>query len=382
MFSNINSYNSKDENELFFNQGRSAIKFILKILTAYYKRSLTVALQAFNCETVVKAVLEAKCQVILMDVKITDFSIDFNELTIIDRPDILILTHYQGVPNIQYEIIAEYCTKNNIFLIEDLCQTEYSKINGVLVGELANVSIRSFGFDKPFCCYQGGSLYINNVQHELKEQIKTKYAMLPIESDASAILDLEVLQYLLELHSEKNYKSSLDCLELIRKLMRLKIKEEIIPEIVTNTIVQRLFRAKTKISELVKGSKIQILRLNPLKQDFILVQRQYFDWERNNMFVEFLEEWLSSRGYPLHRIDNAVINWNRYSIYDQTDKMKQEMALLNIEAGNFNWAVPMNQLFKRNKNIVIQESYINSEHLCKHIVNIPVWCDLSKLLNT
>ena len=106
------------DDELFFNHGRSGLKFFFKIYSKFKKKQLTVLMQAYNCRTVIEAALQAGCKVILVDIKLEDFSMDYNELKKISvKPDILILTHYQGIPNFQYENLAYFCAENQMILL-------------------------------------------------------------------------------------------------------------------------------------------------------------------------------------------------------------------------------------------------------------------------
>ena len=92
---------NKNNRELYFNSGRSALAFLLKNLNLK-----NIALQPFNCKAVLEAIKTVNYNPIFLDIKLTDFSLDFKELVNCKtRIDVLLITHYQGIPNIQYKEI-------------------------------------------------------------------------------------------------------------------------------------------------------------------------------------------------------------------------------------------------------------------------------------
>ena len=52
-----------EESELFFNLGRSALKYLLLCYSKYLNKKLTVAMQSFNCRVVADASLESNCTI-------------------------------------------------------------------------------------------------------------------------------------------------------------------------------------------------------------------------------------------------------------------------------------------------------------------------------
>ena len=109
---------NKNKKELYFNSGRSALAFLLKNLNLK-----NIALQPFNCKAVLEAINTANYKPLFLDIKLTDFSIDLKELiNCKTRIDVLLITHYQGIPNIQYKEIINYCKEKNIIVIDDMAQ--------------------------------------------------------------------------------------------------------------------------------------------------------------------------------------------------------------------------------------------------------------------
>ena len=208
--------------ELFFNQGRSALKFFLKNFSIFKRKKINIAFQSFNCESVFNSAEEADCNIELFDINLIDFSATIEEIKKLQiKPDVLILTHYQGIPNLNYIEIADYCDKNDIFLIDDLSQTEGSKIQNIEVGTLSSISIHSFGFDKPFSVYKGGSLKFENFTDTLlKNYLIEAYNKIKIEPKRTSKIHLKVLSFLMKYSSETKYFKNLNNFSLIKRIPR------------------------------------------------------------------------------------------------------------------------------------------------------------------
>ena len=68
------------QDELFFNLGRSALKFFLQNYSLYLKKQVLITMQSFNCTVVIEAALQADCKIILLDISTYDFSITLEEI--------------------------------------------------------------------------------------------------------------------------------------------------------------------------------------------------------------------------------------------------------------------------------------------------------------
>jgi dTDP-4-amino-4,6-dideoxygalactose transaminase len=365
----------ENPNELFFNYGRSALKFFLWLYANYLHKKLYVAMQSFNCEVVIEAALQANCRVILLDIKLNDYSINFEDLLKIPKPDVLILTHYQGIPNLQYEQISSFCKQNKILLIDDLAQTEGSLINNIVVGSLSDISIKSFSFDRPFTCYAGGSLYIGNITDiHLKELILQQYSLLKFENKKKTLVDLMLLKFLFKNSTEKQYIERYDTYDLIMVLKKMNMKDATIIKLLKHNVSFN-FIAKTiyyyRLFITPNKRKIIVRKLGIEKINLINFQRSRYLY--NAAEVIALEKYLSCEGYKIQRYPNIYIVWNRYSIIDDSNTLKEKLNSYMIQSGNYNWSTPLNKKYYKNKNVILTDNYSNTEYCAQNILNIPVW---------
>ena len=84
------------------------------------------------------------------------------------KVNVLLLTHYQGIPNEDYEKIINFCRIRNVYVIEDMSQSYKSSINGIEIGTKGDVVLYSYAFDKPFTSMFCGSLKFNTCKKSLK----------------------------------------------------------------------------------------------------------------------------------------------------------------------------------------------------------------------
>jgi len=370
-FNNLKQKIVDTNNELFFNQGRSALKFFLQCYSKYLNRDLIIAMQSFNCRVVADAALEANCKIYLFDIKLIDFSIDVNSLEkCTPRPDVLLLTHYQGIPNVQYEKIINYCVKSNILIIDDISQTEQTYIRNKRIGSLGHFALRSFAFDKPYSTLEGGSLVINKrVSKEFKIILIQEYDKIQLESKRKSKNDLKTLKFLLKYSDQKYYHKGLNNLPVLRLyswIFGFKAMYWLSMFIKFNSFVRELLRKNSL------NKQIKILKLRSDKISFLLLQK--LNDSKSN--INLLEKIAFHINLTPVSIKDAIIKWNRYSIIDKNNVMKELLINNNIEASNYNWPETLHVLFKDNKQIIKNEKYINSEFCSKNILNIPLWKDL------
>lgn len=373
---NIPNY-AIDDSELYFNSGRAALKFLLSYLAEKIGKNISIGLQDFNCEVVVQAALEAGCKVYLFDINLTDLSLSYKELKKhIKKIDVLLLTHYQGIPCFEYIEIVELCKKYNVIVIDDLAQTYGSKINNIKVGTLSSYSIYSYAFDKPFSVFSGGKLKVNNKQ-EL-ESIKIKYKNLPVEKLSDAMNDLNLLLFLYKYTDKGFYLSPImNNYLLLKFLIRLKLNYSTIYKILTllnKKTINKLINIINKIIyKFIINNQITILQMNNKKINFIKDQEKNFKYNYDNvMRVKEI-----CKQFDVVTFDNynkAEIYWNRYSVLDKNGDLKEYLIKNNIEVGNYNWPITLSKIYFKNKKVIPLGSLDNSQFASKHILNIPLWC--------
>jgi hypothetical protein len=362
------------DNEFYFNSGRAALKFYLEYLNLKKGRKIVIAMQAFNCRVVLDAAIESGCIVYLLDIKLVDFSIsqaDISELIRINDIDVLLLTHYQGIPNLDYEKIITLCNKSNIILIEDMAHVYGTKINGIEIGTLGDVTVYSFAFDKPFTCLQGGMLKINS---NLENIMVKKYEGLPAENFGDASMDIKVLQYLYRYTNRKYYKKGIDNIALIKILLKARCFELLIYRILTIRLVSLAHKFFVKLGQLLQvksQNKIEIRKLDSRKISLIkLQQKNYcFDGSRINWIKKICDKF----SIKYFENSNTRTFWNRFSVIDDQNILKEFLLSAGYQVGNFNWPITLDQLALENKSVYIFGSLENSCYASKYILNIPIW---------
>ncbi len=374
-FSTIEDYAVQD-NEFYFNTGRAALKFYLIFLSNKLNKKISIAMQNFNCNVVADAALEANCKLYFLDIKLTDFSVSCTEVKkIANEIDVLLLTHYQGIPNFEYLEIIKVCQENNILVIEDLAQTYDSSIYNIKVGTQGNVSISSYAFDKPFSAFSGGKLEIINKESNDTEEINNLYICLNEESIKNAKLDLNILFFLYKYTDKNYYINGMDSYLVLKVLIKLKIKSHIVYKIATllkfkliNKIVNKL------LSFFINNKNIEVLRLNKIKINLIKKQEKQYNYIQNKIFI--IQKLCKKNNIKIVKNNDVLIHWNRYSVLDKSGLLKEYFTNKDVQVGNFNWPVTLSKLYFENKNVVIASNLSNSEYVSKNIINIPIWSDI------
>lgn len=351
----------KNKKELYFNSGRSALAFLLKNLNLK-----NIALQPFNCKAVLEAIKTANYKPIFLDIKLTDFSLDFKELiNCKTRIDVLLITHYQGIPNIQYKEIINYCKEKNIIVIDDMAQTYGSSIRGIKIGELANYSIYSFAIDKPFTSFEGGALILKEYDNNLWEE----YMNIKIESKVKEKNDFKRLLFYIKYYSETLYFENLNN---YRKIWEILIT--FLPEIRTYQLLKNQLFCKVFLiilHKLFKFDKLKpIRRLGMKKIELIYLQKKNFKSRNFHSHLEFIKKYDIKIPPEIHNKE-TIIYWNRISVLDSNGKLQKKLKENNIEVGNFNWPLTLSNMYSQNG--FNQSTKKNSEYASKNILNIPCW---------
>ena len=120
----------------------------------------------------------------------------------------------------------------------------------------------------------------------------------------------------------------------------------------------------------IKQKNISILKLGHKKIYLINLQRNSFRYDMK--IIETLHRFLKNNKIEPIAFDGSIY-WNRYSILDETGKLKNILNKLDIEASNFSWPKPLHILYENHQNVSSYFDLEKSEHASKYIINIPVW---------
>lgn len=362
-----------DNGSMYFNSGRSALLFYLQFLFRE-RGGLVVALQSFNCHVVLDAVIQAGHKPLLLDVELVSYSIPVENVQAVqDMIDVVIVTHYQGIPCRDYLPITELCRKKNIIIIEDQAQTYGSSIDGVEVGTLGDASINSFAFDKPFSSMYGGMLSLAESNcNDCK--ISEDYNLLSQEPVSTGELHLKMLRFMMMYTTPENYHQGLNYYDDLES--RIRNNSNLLDVYIEMTSRKPWMRVISSIKSALKllfsYNQIEPARLAISKIRMIELQKKEFKY--NSDIAAALDNYFEKMdGVKTVRLRNAHICWNRYSIVDTSNKVTSLLKELGVEAGPYNW----------NKSLTIDgKRHKNSHYLSKRIVNIPVWSqELIKVLS-
>lgn len=371
---------SFEDGKYYFNSGRASLKFLLIVLKELWsKNELIVGLTSFNCVSSMEAILDAQCRALLIDIKPNDFSLSLNSLksqSVI--PDVLVLVHYQGIPNQEYLEIASYCRDKNIFLVDDLSHNYGSKFKGISLGTLSNASLYSFAFDKPLTGFSGGALSINLKEKDLylSKVIARDYKTLPFESQWSTSTDLQKLRLLFEVTSQDNYIRGVDKPHQLWLLNLLGLNILVILKFYRiSSLFRFFFRAIGLIFKFIKSKEIKIEKMRVEKIQLIKMQQERYEYDENKAFQ--IQRILKEIGLEAYSSANAEIHWNRLSVLDPDDKFRNFLKLKNIqiEASNYNWPETLELIFRNHNDVIVEHELPNSEYAAKNIVNIPIWSE-------
>lgn len=145
----------------FTNSGTSSFYTILKILKEGQDKK-EVILPVYTASSLIIAIQKAGLKPVLCDISLDDFNMDANLLPdIVSENTLCILgVHMFGIVNKELRRLKERFS--DIFIVEDCAQSLGSKINGMFVGNSADVSFFSFNRGKNLPTYGGGCIATNS----------------------------------------------------------------------------------------------------------------------------------------------------------------------------------------------------------------------------
>lgn len=145
-------------------KGREAITLALKLLN--FPKNSKIAINGFTCYAVYKAVEEAGCKPVLIDIPKDDLNFTRSDLVSIltnnSNIKAVIVQNTLGYP-CDIGGISEICKEKNIILIEDLAHSVGARYeNGKEAGKKGDFAILSFSQDKIIDGISGGALISKN----------------------------------------------------------------------------------------------------------------------------------------------------------------------------------------------------------------------------
>lgn len=363
-----------DDHDFFLNSGSRAFYFFLRTFNKRFKkitnRRSRVGIQSFTCPTMLDAIVESGSEAFVFDVKREDASISLNEVKNIDL-DILVLTHYQGIPNKEYFDFAEYCKKKEILLVDDLAHVSKSTIEGVEIGKLSNLYVESYRFDKPFAAVNGGLLHVNNINEFVLLELRDEYNKLKIESKKHVHDDIDLLYFLLDYTYSKSSEFDIDYMRFIEHPALKKMWNK---KLFGYKFYRDIVKGIGKLSDhILLEDRTELYRIDNLRMGFIKWQKDNFNSNYTKLSGYDYQSLLQLPDNPFDKIGDFI--WNRYSLIDESGEIRSEMQRKGIIAKNYNWTKTL--LDWKVKYLNMPVYYIgkleNSEYLKRNIINIPIW---------
>lgn len=359
------------EEAFWFNGGSKAAKFFFECYNLYYNKMAKIGIQSFTCESMLEAISESGSIAYIYDISLKDASLQLESVKSADL-DIIVLTHYQGIPNRQYEDFANHCKENNIILFDDLSHGSDSFINGIKIGSLSNIYIESYAWDKPLTSLYGGKLVLNDLPDDFKQFLRQQYESKPIEKNRKAKDDLDTLEFLMRYTGREyyyldfNYELFRDC-KLIRKFWH--------PLLFTNKKYRHIVKLISKVYRRVQPNKEkeQILRLSQLKIDYLCSQYLRCKNSEKIDVCELKELLYGIDGITFFEEKNCDIMWNRFSFIDSSGEARIKLNSMGMEVGNYNWPYCLHDVWLKYKNVIVAEECHNSTLLSSYILNVPIW---------
>lgn len=164
------------KHSVFVNSGSSANLLIVRALSdkavptgPYYRKPLFVS-QACTWSTAVSPIIQLS-NLQLCDVDLHNFGPDLENLEHIFKtrsPEYLFLTHLLGFPALTDELL-ELCSKYDVKIIEDCCESHGAKFRGKKVGTHGIASSFSFYYGHHMTTIEGGMICTDDdeLYHEL-----------------------------------------------------------------------------------------------------------------------------------------------------------------------------------------------------------------------
>lgn len=353
---------SIDANKYYFSSLRAGLFFFLSIVRKMSGgKRLNVGIQAFQCNSVLKAILESGNNPVFHDISLDYFSslpdrINYSGL------DVLILTHLFGIPNPHYIRIVELCKQHGVILFDDLAMSVHTKINGIKIGAISDGCGYSYGFTKPMSCYTGGELIVNN--SKLRDKFHDAYSQLPRESEFKSRNDLYRLLNYYTLTDPTEATPSLKTTNLLEPFLFLNGENaNRFAYFYSNRINAKLKRdLQTRKIRPKKMGKRKIAYLEKSKENAqkSLETRDHIAKE----LLKFLKMKYTDIHCPVYH-DNALtmMNWPAILVSDSDTKRKIRN-YNNIQLGRYTWPYVLPGE---------KEKYPNAVCASSNIINIPNW---------
>lgn len=373
LLSSTSYFSGNDDGTYYYNRGSNALQHFLMVFNTYYNKKARVAVQSFTCHSVLDAIINSGSIALLYDVSKDDCSLDYKLVDFSVPIDIIILTHYQGIPNKNYIEFSETCKRKGILLIDDLAHGATSTIKTVELGALSNIYIESYAWDKPYTALTGGSLTINKLSKDFITFYTKAYYMLSVEDDITAVADIKMIYFTMKYTDPVNYYNDFDYTIFHNMPVLVCFYNNYIFNIKAyRYILSLIYRIYNKIKQLTYKNTIK--RMARIKAAFINMQRLC---DTRDALIKFsIPDLYKNAYFEFVNTDTSVV-WNRFSVVATDKALLDYFKNIGVDVRNFNWPTCLHDLIENNHvNCFYMTSFHASEYLSKNILNIPIWQEM------
>ena len=346
---NFFKINNNLKNNIFlYDSARAAILHILKFLNL--KNQDQVIICSFTCDAVTKSVITSGAKIVYVDINRDLTMNDKNVLDAINsNTKVVILQNTFGRLGLNLSTIKKI-KKKKIFIIEDNCLSNGSKLDNKFLGNYGDVSISSLEVSKTITLGWGGVLKINN--SKFKKKINKSYNLLcnvNIFADIRRLLQLYISLYFLK---RPNFFGNL---------------------------IWYFFYGTNIFRKSNYSGNLKIKKIGPLTKNLYLYLVPYFEkfYKKTNNNYIFLKKIIKNEKLicAVREKKNERIVTPRIPIFvtnrDEIFKLAKKM---KIEIGDWFKDCPPRLYLNKTKIY----SNRNSAIISKNIINIPCYFSLTK----
>lgn len=340
--------NTLKNNILLYESARAAILHILKFLNL--KNQDQVIICSFTCDAVTRSVINSGAKIVYVDIN-TDLTM--NDKSVLDainsNTKVLILQNTFGRLGLNLNTLKKLKEKN-IFVIEDNCLSNGSKLDNKFLGNYGDVSISSLEVSKTITLGWGGVLKINDLK--FKRKIIKSYNSLchvNIFSDIRRLIQLHISLYFLK---RPNFFGNL---------------------------IWYFFYGTNIFRKSNYSGNLKIKKIGPITKKFYLYLVPYFEkfYKKTNKNFIFLNKIIKKQKLicAVKEKKNERIVTPRISILvNNRDEILKLAKKMKIEIGDWFKDCPPRLYLNKTKIY----SNRNSKIISKKIINIPCYFSLTK----
>lgn len=162
---------------VFVNSGSSANLLMLAALIELYNlRNKKVVVPSLAWATDLAPVMQLGFEPVLVDIDLSNLAVDIEHLEQIfikEKPSAMILVSVLGLSPKMDEIV-ELCKKHDVKLIEDNCESQGTKYNGIKLGNFGLMSSFSTYFGHTMSTIEGGMICTNDKScYDILKQLRS-----------------------------------------------------------------------------------------------------------------------------------------------------------------------------------------------------------------